>query len=496
MQYAAQMAPQKTRISRINELRNLKRFISRKGSGLTFLRGRRRVGKTWLLKDLQLCTPNCFYFMGMEDADDNATRSSFAEAWQAFSNEVALLELAPEYRTWARIFKQLHAFADRSPDISLVILLDEVQWIAKKHSGFISQLKQAWVDWQRLGNIKVIICGSSNKFFAKRSSGSDDILRGMKTSASIWVNELTLGEVERHYLKGWSRSEICLTYMMVGGSPYYLETIEPEKGFIHAINDAIFTSDSIFLDEVDQVLKLEFNSTGLATAKRILAALGSNGTTFSTIALNTKIPASTLSHALDNLVEYEILFVREDCSAEGSAPNRSPRYYLRDFYLNFYFRVLAKFSNIIRSNIDQLIFTSKAFLQDSGYYMPNFSGQAFELLCERTLLRPELKIPLKEKLMLKSLDYRVRDYCGTRCQIDLIVEDNADRIARIIECKWIDSNAKFSEHLKQLEAKIYPNPENFTVMHYLLPGYKVGKQQLDQAGRSKVHVLALNDLFD
>lgn len=484
------------KIERHTELESLRRFSAGEGSGFTFLRGRRRVGKTWLLKDFQATTPHCFYFMGLEDGDDAATRRDFGEAWFEFCQDSTLIELSTQFRTWHRIFTHITSYAEKLENAPLILLFDEVQWIAKKGSGFISKLKQAWVDWQRLGKVKVVICGSSNKFFAKQAAGVDDILRGIKTSASIWVQELSLGEIEKHYLQGWSRSEICLTYMMLGGSPYYLEPIKPEKGFIHAINDAIFTADSIFLDEINQVLKLEFNSTGVATAKAILGSLGQAGATFSSIARKTGIPPSTLSYAIDNLLEYEIIFTRDPLANSPEKQKRSPTYYMRDFYLNFYFQVLEKFSNIIKSNVDQIIFTSKAFLGSSGFYIPGFSGHAFELLCQRLLMRKDIAIPLRNKMMLKTLDFKIGEYHDHDTQIDLIVEDPNDRISRIIECKWIDSSSKLSEHAAELQKKIYPLPANHSLRRYLLPAYAVDSKRVNKLLQEGIYVLSLDDLFE
>lgn len=484
-----------TKILRVQELQSLSRFCATSDSGFTFLRGRRRVGKTWLLRDFQANTPNCFYFMGLEDADDEGTRRHLAESWHEFSRDSTLVELNQSFRTWQRIFQQITSYASKL-DRPLIILLDEVQWIAKKNSGFISMLKQAWVDWQRLGKVKVIVCGSSNKFFAKQTTGADDVLRGIKTAASIWVNELSLAEIEKYYLANWSRSEICLTYMMLGGSPYYLEPIKPEKGFIHAINDAIFTKDSLFLEEVGQVLKLEFNSSGVASAKKILSALGQAGASFSTIAKKTAMPASTLSHAIDNLLEYELIFQREMFGQPAGGGKQSPIYYMRDFYLNFYFQVLDKFVSLIKNNVDQLIFTSKAFLGHSGFYMPDFSGQAFELLCHRLLLRKDLAIPMRHKLALKTLDYQVGSYRDQAQQIDLIVEDSSDRITRLIECKWTDGNSKLAEHVAQVKKQNYPIPTNYGLRRYLLPSYQVKAAKATELAQEGVNVLSLDDLFE
>ncbi len=484
-----------TFIARDDELAKLESFTRKPGAGFTFLRGRRRIGKTWLLKEYQSRTPKCFYFMGLEDTNDAGSRKAFATAWYDFSKDKTLVELSKDHRSWSRIFEQISVFLQKNREQNLIVILDEIQWIAKKNSGFVSLLKQAWVDWQRIGNIKVIVCGSSNKFFSKRTSSANDILRGIKTSASIWVHEFTLSEVEKHYLQDWSRSEICLLYMMLGGVPYYLEALEPEKGFIHCINDAIFLNDSIFLEEVNQVLKLEFNSTGLATTRKILSHIGQQGSTITSIAERAQLPLSSVSSAIEKILEYQIVFARTPMNTETKENSHGIRYYMKDFFLNFYFQVLEPFESIIQHNQDQLIFTSKSLLSNAGYYMPNFSGHAFELLCQRVLEIGNLNTPLNRKLLLKTPGYTVGTFWDNSVEIDLVVEDNNDRISRLIECKWIDSNSKFSVHTKEIKAKKYPTPTNFTQKRYLLAAYEVTDKQKQEASASGVDVLSLNDLF-
>ena len=480
-------------IPRKAALSELRSFVAKPGSGFTFLRGRRRVGKTWLLKKFQLESESCFYFMGLEDADDSRTKKAFAEAWQRFSNSNSLLELAPEYRSWLRIFEEVKNFASKLENRSLIIVLDEIQWIAKKNSGVISFLKQAWVDWQRQGNIKVIICGSSNKFFNQNTSGADDILRGIKTSGSIYLREFSLKEIEKYYLSSWSRSEICLTYMMLGGSPYYLETIEPQKGFIHAINDAIFTKGTIFLEEVDQVLKLECNARGLVNVKKILANTAQQGSSKQSLQRKTGLALSTVSDVVDKLVEYKILFSKLLLGNKNMRQNSVTRYYLRDFYLNFYFHVLLSFSEIISNNKDQLIFTSKSLLSENGYYIPNFSGHAFELLCERALQFEDST--LKNKLNLKSNAFNIGAYWDNQGEIDLIVEDSNDRISRVVECKWVDKNSKFKSHLQELSEKKYDQAASYSIQKFLIAAYNISEKQKENAEALGVIALSTDDLF-
>ena len=56
-------------------------------------------------------------------------------------------------------------------------MFDEIHWIAKRNSGFVSKVKRAWLSWEKAGNIKVIICGSSNRFFDDKTGTASSILR-------------------------------------------------------------------------------------------------------------------------------------------------------------------------------------------------------------------------------------------------------------------------------------------------------------------------------
>lgn len=483
-----------TQVQRPQVFEALNRFVSSRGSGVAFLRGRRRVGKTWALDEYQKNNRNCFYYMGEQDSSTRQQQRSFVLAWSEFSGDPYLKELDAKYLDWRKIFASLADFFIAKSE-SYVLIFDEIQWIAVKNSGFVSRLKEAWVSFEKSGNVKIIVCGSSNRFFSDYVTGSEKVLRGIRTRSSIWVSEFSLQQVAQNYLPSWNRHEACLAYMMLGGIPYYLQTIDPRKGFIQGVNDAIFTSSSIFLEEVDEILRLEFNSQGVETIKKLLIAADIVGSSKSTIAKKCDLPLSTVSEAIDQLVTYELMFRKSIITGDGKC-TPSNIYYVRDSFLNLYCQVLHKYQKLILANSDQLLFTAQIIRSESGYYIPGYTGRAFELMVEKMLLHYSDNSYFCSKFRLRDSNYEVGTYWSKSTQIDLVVKHNQDRIIRLIETKWSQASSSFQQHLDQIRTKPYPVSDGYQVKRFLVVAYNVSRNQRDEALDSGVVVLGLDDMFE
>ncbi|MDR2395513.1 MAG: AAA family ATPase [Endomicrobium sp.] len=484
---------------RNDELETLNSFWEQKGSGFTYMRGRRRIGKSWLLKHFQAKHKNCFYYMGRPDETKEEIFIDFVKKWVLFSKETLLEDLRPELISWSRIFSEILKYAEKQKE-PLILLFDEIQWIAKKGAGFIGSIKEAWIDWEMSGKIKVIICGSSNKFFSKYVGGEEKILRGIRTFNDITVKPFTLKETKDYYLKNFSNEEICLTYMMLGGCPYYLSTLNPSLGFIQAINSTIFTNKTIFLKEIYEILNLEFNKNGAMSATKILSSLGQDGKTVANIVKLTGLNPTVVLRTVKNLLEYDLIEEKNFFGEKQKRNNAGTSYIVKDFFLNFYFQIVLPLKSRIEMNEQGLLFPQYCIKSKKGFYIENFSGKAFEKLisyilsCKFYSLK---KAPnIFKKLLLNDVDFTVGTYSNQDVQIDIVVENKSDRIVRLIECKWL-SNTDFSlENVcKKLSLCNYPKPKGFIKKYYLALSQDVTSNMLEVAKKYDVELIGLEDLF-
>lgn len=286
------------------------------------------------------------------------------------------------------------------------------------------------------------------------------------------------------------------TYLLLGGIPYYLSQLEEGKGFIHAINCALFTRESIFVHEVDEVLGLEFNKAGLNTVKKILSVIGILGASQADVRKSLNISSSTLSETFEKLNDYGLLFPEENLGKHTSLSSKGveTRYFLRDFYLNFYFSVYQKHLKRILVNSDgkNLIFSDHV-LNKRGYYIENFSGRAFENLIHYLFDNNAPSSKLFKKLLLLDNDFELGTYRDKTSQIDLVVKHHRDRLVRIIECKWGQENI---DEIAELCLKNFPLGPTEQRMNVIIRSIPPSRSYEKKCRDNHVILLNLLDLFD
>ncbi len=485
-------------INRNEEIQYLTELKNEVKSGFLYVRGRRRVGKSWLLQEFrdQCLKKECFYFSGVADLNNNETIERFVIEWEIFIGKQSLSLYKKSQQTWDRIFAEISLYAKvvKRAKKKFVLILDEIQWLAKERSGFAGILKQAWIELEKIGNIKIIVCGSSSKFFHTKTGGEETILRGLQTKATLWLQPITLSEVKKYILPNWSLEEICLTYMMFGGIPYYLNQIDEQKGFIHAINICAFLSSSLFLNEVDEILRLEFNKSGVNTVKKILSNVGQNGSSHKSLVEKTGFNLSRINETLEKLEEYNLIFEKIPAHENPKLNKAGSIYYMKDFYLNFYFQIISPRQELIKYNLKGLLFPYSVIHSQKGYYIENFSGKAFELLVRSVLEdKRHLNLNIFKKLHLIDANYEVLDWWNKQSQVDLLVEHKYDKISRIIECKWAYNEDK--NWIDEVIYKKYEPPNKFRKMFVLVLACEPSVAFLKQAKEKNVIVVTLEDFF-
>ncbi|GHT19669.1 hypothetical protein FACS189429_7540 [Bacteroidia bacterium] len=245
-------------IGRYAEIQQLTNFLSSDKAEFLVVYGRRRVGKTFLIKQFfnQKFT---FYFSGAENADRQEQLFNFATALKEYSGKQY-----PLVDSWQKAFVQLKEYLQNvKTKGKKVIFIDEMPWLDNAKSGFLSAFEYFWNTYASADkDIFLVVCGSStswivNKIFKNRGGLHNRVTR------QIALQPFTLAETEQ-FLKAkkikLSRLQIAECYMIMGGIPYYLEQLEKQYSLEQNIDNLFFKKNGILRDEFSKIYHSLFKS--------------------------------------------------------------------------------------------------------------------------------------------------------------------------------------------------------------------------------------------
>lgn len=146
-------------IGRDLEQKNLKDYLNSKKSEFIVVYGRRRVGKTFLIRNT-LENKYSFYTSGMSEGDMKVQIGNFHASLLQYSGELVLPH-SPQ--NWRNVFDNLIHYLENCKDKIKTIFIDEIPWLDTPRAGFISALEYFWNQWASArDDIKLIVCGSSS----------------------------------------------------------------------------------------------------------------------------------------------------------------------------------------------------------------------------------------------------------------------------------------------------------------------------------------------
>ncbi len=508
-------------IPRTKTLNELRKFSSESGGRVVFVRGRRRVGKTWLLQTLEGELKNrCFRLLCRKHRRDSTFLREITLSWCKWSNRSELSNLRSESLTWSILFNDIaqHAKQQQRSKIkanrSFVMIIDEIQWLSTDYEQSAGIIKAAWDEWSKDGLINLIICGSSSRFFTEQF-GEGSPLRGIQTRSTLQVHPFSFSTIRKYVTPQWTLRESVLGYMCLGGIPYYWERVPAEKGFRRSMNEACCTNTTIMLEEWREIIATEFRTDAVENLSNLFPTLRSSdiGVTQQEITEVLGLSTTTVSRLLEKLVSYGYIIRRSPQSQQGAsgATLRGARYMLSDFFLYFYFAALRPIENEIKNNESGLLFPYQILEGEAKEYIPTFTGKAFELFVHYhidTALRAgewessSKRVSLYDKLDLVDANYTatwnvlVRGENSDKIisQIDLLVVHEGEKSVRVIECKW--TNAGKLQDLEDVTAKILPGKyKDYTRKNILAVGYKPTAELYQAADKAGITIITLEDFL-
>ena len=321
-------------IGRENEQRLLEELFESDESEFVAVYGRRRVGKTYLIRE----TFNyrfSFYHTGIQGGNKKQQLAEFAQSLRS-----AGMKKVGRLKDWFAAFHALEDFLATLPEGRKVVFIDELPWLDTQKSGFVSALGYFWNSWATMHkDILLVVCGSATSWIISKIVMNRGGLHNRLTR-QIYVPPFTLYECELYVRsRGFvmTRLQILELYMALGGIPFYWTFLQKQLSAAQNIDYLFFADNAPLRNEFDALYASLFKNSKIHI--QVVRALGTKkaGMTRGEIIDNLAIETGgTISQVLKELEQCG--FVRVYNSIGKSA--KDTIYQLIDNFTLFYFKFI------------------------------------------------------------------------------------------------------------------------------------------------------------
>ena len=460
-------------IGREREQDELRRLTESSSSEFVAVYGRRRVGKTYLVKE--------FYNQQFDFYATGICRGNRRDQIKSFND--SLVEYGSTDKSapkdWFEAFNRLKSIVANSSNSKKVIFLDELPWMDTPKSNFIQALDLFWNKWCSSRNdIVLIVCGSAASWMVKNLIRNKGGLHNRLT-CKIHLQPFTLAEADAFLrYKGirWSKQAVAECYMIMGGIPFYLQHLHKSMSLAQNIDRMFFNPSALLEDEFHNLYNSLF--TNSEDYIKIVRALNSKkkGMTRSDLVAATKIAdGGGLTRKLDELEQCG--FIRKYTSIGVSRFI----YQLVDFYTLFFY---------------QFINGGKEYDEDTWMHLQGqprhtaWLGLSFEKLCFAH------SYEIKHALGISGIGTKTYALNADGAQIDMVIE-RADKFLNLCEMKFSAVPYSISksewDKIQRRIAVVAEKKPNRSVLLTMVTSQGLKQNEYSQNGVQKV--LTIEDLF-
>jgi len=407
-------------IGRIDEQRRLREAFESEYSEFVAVYGRRRVGKTFLVRE-QFHYKFTFQHTGL-------ARKSTREQLQSFQLSLRRqgYTKAPLPGNWIEAFDMLKDLIEWSKDRRKVVFIDEMPWMDAPRSSFLPALENFWNSFASARkDVVLIACGSATSWIVRKLLKNKRGLHN-RITYRIHLQPFTLNECEQYAKQrklGMSRLQLMEGYMALGGIPYYWSLLDKSKSLAQNIDRLSFSKDGELKGEYYELYASLFNHP-----EKYVAVIETLGKKRSGLSREEIIKEGELE---SNGKLSEILEDLENCGFIRKynmigMKSKGALYQLIDCYTLFYFRFIQN------NNSNDEHFWSKSI--GTGEYN-SWCGLAFERLCLLHSRQIKTKLGISGIISSEYAWWTDQKDGKRGAQIDLLIDRN-DGVINLCEMKY------------------------------------------------------------
>jgi len=435
-------------INRKSELKFLEKKYAERRPQLIILYGRRRIGKTSLIRYFLEKKKRWIYLLCSRDSiAENIKR--FKEAFSVLTGKDYFLKL--NTTSFFDLFKML---VEELGNKRFIIVIDEFPYLIELNPGIVSVFQKIWDELLINSNIYMILCGSSIGMMETEVLGYKSPLYGRRTGS--WnVGKLGFEHIHEFFPK-YDIDSCFMAWAVCGGVPYYLTLFDPALSVWKNIKQKILHKGEVLYDEPENILRQEFREPRVYGL--VLKYLAAGYNSFGVLSNASGIEKGNLSKYLSVLLDL--------CYVKHEVPlfqKKKGRFVIADNFFEFWFKfVLPNKEDLELESID----LAARRIKDQ---LDQYFGKKFE----------DLIIDLIRRKLLFSSNF---DYVGRwwhkGVEIDVTCFNKKQRFLLVGECKWQKKvNAK--RLLTKLEEKLNLFPHKYEKVKFFIVARSFSKRTKD-----------------
>jgi AAA+ ATPase superfamily predicted ATPase len=401
-------------IDRKSELAALEKEYVKNRAGLMVIYGRRRVGKTTLIKEFLKGKPGV-YFLADKQFETELIRR-FQNTVSEYLHDPHITEI--EFKTWDSLFEYWLRHADFSKRI--VFVIDEFQYLARVNNAFPSILQRIWDEKLREKNIFVILCGSLINMMYSTTLSYSSPLYGRRTW-QIKLEPVRFSEFSE-FFPDIGLEKLIEFYSVIGGVPKYIEIFNPRKTLFENIQEHVLNKRGYLYAEPRFILSEEVTET--TTYFSILKVIAEGDRKMGNIASRLMSSTQNLTGYFNMLIDLGLLERRVPVTEDMPEKSKMGLYFIKDNFFRFWFRyVFANQNYLEMENTDYVLQKLKTDFEE-------FASLTFEDIT------PDILFSEKMKKHLPFEPERWGRWWDKNAEIDLLAINLKEKKALFVECKW------------------------------------------------------------
>jgi len=422
-------------IGRKREQAELRKVLESKEAAFLAIYGRRRIGKTYLVKNFFKDKGLFFHLTGIQDALLDIQLANFSVE---FSDHFLKGKESPPFKNWFDAFQKLRKELQKVPKLTKIILFfDELPWLATPRSSFLQALDHLWNRYlSDMPNVILVVCGSAASWMIDHVIHHRGGLHGRVTK-EIRLLPFTLKEAEEFLQEkqiNLDRKQLLELYMCLGGVAKYLSYLERGKSVAQSIGELCFSYNAPLISEFHKLYRSLFHQHEAHVQIVSALARSRSGLPYRELVKQTTLPAGgSFSKRLEELKQSGFI-VEIPLFGEGE---KSSQYLLIDEYSLFYLTWNAGVPSIDLQNRSPEYWIKQYNTQS----WKSWTGHAFECLCLKHVegIKSALGLAAVQTRTSKWKYRPPRKSKEAGVEIDLLI-DRADHCINLCEIKFYEND--------------------------------------------------------